>query len=325
MEQLKKIFVAHAKDGRILSFRQLRAIAKDKKLKYKIRDLSRIRQQWMETAIYRRATRLRPEVFQSHSIPQFGLVQIDLAFYLSDERGHNDDAIGWLMAVCPATGLQHAVLIKDKTMPTCERAIRELVRESPFRQLYVIQSDSEAAITSDAFQSNMYNLHRIKFQFLVRGQKASFAERAIRTTKTDLSQTLSFNKTVRWVDHLLVVTEHHNEQPAFGTSFKRNSITADTFIDYLSERFGVEDASMAFNTTQIDIRSIIPKHWKEALFKFQLDQRVLLTRVRAEKVGEWLKKSERGTYGDVVYTVARAALRSAQQISHLVPGEKEGI
>ena len=130
MEALKRVFVTNAKAGRLWSYRELRAYARNKRLSVDYKELSRIRKNWLETAIYQRAARLRPSVFQSHSIPQFGLVQVDIAFYLGQEKSKNDNYIGFLVCASPSTGLLHAVLVKDKATASLERAVLELVRDS---------------------------------------------------------------------------------------------------------------------------------------------------------------------------------------------------
>jgi hypothetical protein len=131
---------------------------------------------------------------------------------------------------------------------------------------------------------------------------------------------------VRWVEWLPVIIDFHNRQPAFKTSFRRNQVTSENFLAFLSEKHGVGDATMQFNTRQIDIRSINPVEWKLKLFKFQLGARVLITRAsNSNKPDSWLKKTTKGTFEEAVHTIVRASLRSAQQIRYLVPGESKSI
>ena len=233
MEQLKRYFLREAKAGRLLTYQEVLSYSKSRRLKVSTRNVRDLRQEWMDTAIYRNGP-LHPRIFQTISIPQLGLVQVDLAFYMGQERRVNNNHIGFLLCTAPATGLIHVMPIDDKSIPTFEAGLLRLMRASPFPVLHTIQSDQERSLTSEAFRESMFSKYRVRFQVLAKGSKAYVAERGIRTVKTKLSQTIKLNNTQRWINYLEPIVNHHNAQFAFGTKYRRNSINEYNFMDYLA-------------------------------------------------------------------------------------------
>jgi hypothetical protein len=81
----------------------------------------------------------------------------------------------------------------------------------------------------------------------------------------------------RWTDLLGNILDHHNNQIVKGTSFKRKDINDENFFQFLDEKLGRSDSSMAFNTRSVDARSIGDPAWRKRIFKFAKGDRVLVT------------------------------------------------
>lgn len=85
-DKVEKHFLRRAKEGVLLTLRQLVAYVKKRGLQCSRAFLEGIRQTWLATAAYRRAPSLRPKVFQTYGIPDLGVAQADLAFYFEEHK-----------------------------------------------------------------------------------------------------------------------------------------------------------------------------------------------------------------------------------------------
>ena len=147
-------------------------------------------------------------------------------------------------------------------------------------------------------------------------------ERGLRTVKTHLTTLMKVRKTGKsWIAHLDEVISHYNSLKAFKTSYPRISINAGNFYAYLNERYGVDDVTMSFSSSSLDIRAIPIEAWKNKLFRFRLGARVLLSASGDYRIANkgFYKKTTSGTYGAQVYEIAGAKLRKSSD-GYLVAG-----
>lgn len=320
MEILKKQFITSLDKGRVMTFRELYALSLQKNLKVSTKQIKQIRDNWIETAIFKGA-KLKPSVYQSVGIPKLGLLQADVAFMEKGVEKINSNYIGFLLVVCVATGLIEYRLIKKKDAEIYLKALISIIKSNFFPACHTIQTDAERGLTTHA------KILKIKFgiqmHVLVRGSKAFCAERAIRTLKTNVSIVQLRKKSNKWIDILKQVVEHHNKEKAFGTSFRRIDIKDSNFLKFLDERFRKQDYTMGYSSTAIDYASIGQDDWGPKIFKFKPGDKVLLTIVNDKgidrKYKTFLKKTRQGIFGPNIYIVVQASLRSSFR-GDLVPG-----
>lgn len=137
--------------------------------------------------------------------------------------------------------------------------------------------------------------------------------------------------TNNWVQFVDTVVEHHNSQPAAGTSFVRNEINDSNFLNYLDERYGrgVEgyDVTQGFSSSSVDSQSLAPASAKKC-FNYLPGDVVLVTRRSLNVIDDegaknslFTKASISGNYSRIRFTVHSAKLRVTADPSVLIPGE----
>ena len=324
MDRVKRWFLRQTKNGIVPNFDETLRFARKSGAGGAVRGvthrkLQALRKNWFFTSLYSRAP-AKVRHFQTIQIPKMGLIQADSAFMDKGEVSENDGYVGFMLFAEPATGLLFANPIKDKKRETYEDCVEEAMVSGVFRRFTVLQSDRDRSFTSPKFSEHLKQSHGVTTQFLVGFTKAWSVERAIRTVKTNLSILMDRKKTRRWLDLLPKIISHHNQRPAFGTTFKRNAITERTFLDYLDERFKSEDHTMTYAGSSRDYESLKYMGWSKKIFRFHPGNYVLLS-VAGDYLNKktFTKKSMRGTYSKTLYIVRSAALRASDK-GHLVPG-----
>jgi hypothetical protein len=124
-----------------------------------------------------------------------------------------------------------------------------------------------------------------------------------------------------WLSLIVALIKSHNGRKVRGTTFRRDEINDQNYLDFLDQKFNLRDSSMSFNSNSIDARSILSEVWRKKLFQFQPGDKVMIT-VRAELGGVkdlFKKKSVDGNWSRSVYRVAFAKLKSTIT-DEMVPG-----
>lgn len=328
MEKLTKLFVSSLKRGAILSFRELSALAKEKNLKVKLRDVRNMRSRVLATTVFK-SVRLKPRAYMSVAIHKLGLLQADAGFFEKRIAPDNDDYIGFFLAVCVSTGLLMPVLIKNNTTEIYQEAITQMVNSGLFPAIHTIQTDKEKALVSRRLQRYVMENFGIRMYQLVGGTKAFAVERAIRTLKTKISQVQTQNKTDVWTDIIFNVANHHNEQKAFNTSFRRCDIDDSNYLQYLGERYGEgkkDDITLGYAGSELSYSFFKRFGTASKVFKFAVGEKVFVTVLKDKSVNRetktFLKKSRQGVFYPRVYRIFDAKLRSTHTGAY-VPGKKK--
>ena len=312
MDKLKKIFKDNLHRGKPLSFRELLAISKAKKLGLTTRQVRNIRKQFVETLVFTSA-RLKPKEFMTVAIHKLGLLQWDVGFFEKEIAKLNRKYKGFLLSVCVATGLMMPVLVVQNKVGTYQFALKKIVDSRLFPAIHTIQTDKERAFVSPELTEYALEEFGIRFHQMVTGSKAFAAERAIRTIKTKVSQVQLSRKTDKWINIILDVANHHNEQNAFGTSFRRIDIDDENFLQYMSERYGKKDVTLTYPGSKISYAYLKWAGMAEKLMKFKVGEKVAVTiladKTVKRKYKTFIKKSRHGTYYPKVYKIVKAALR----------------
>ena len=130
------------------------------------------------------------------------------------------------------------------------------------------------------------------------------------------------NGTRRWLDYLTPVINEHNRGKISGTHFKRNQIDSSNFFNFMAKKHRVKDFAVFLNSSRIRGSNMRNKKWLNAIFKFQVGDRVLLARkVMPDEKGSTFKKkpSHVGYFSETIYRVDSRELASTKKLS-LIPG-----
>ena len=146
-----------------------------------------------------------------------------------------------------------------------------------------------------------------------------------------MSTVLEAQSSKKWYRLLPQVIEGLNNRPARGTSFRRNDVTKNNFLDYMDELTSLKnggkkvDSTLTFNSRSIDFQSLSKRH-SSKLFAFPPDTEVIATKnslrtfAEGEKgAGSFSKASVEGAFSKRVYVVKQAKLRETAKGS-LVQG-----
>ena len=214
----------------------------------------------------------RPKKFQTIGDLRYGDWFIDYAEFRKDLAGSNSGCIGFLVA---AENLTNRIFI----MPTKAKATEDWQRTiEAFLDLHggvrVIRSDRDSVATSASFRERMEKKFGIRWMFLVKGSKSYLAERFIRMAKTSLSKMLEARKTKNWIQFVEPIMRAHNEEKIEGTSYRRNRVSAENFLDFAGQVLKTKEPELAFNRCRVG--PFKQEKINNAIFKFKPGDRVLL-------------------------------------------------
>lgn len=315
--KLRDYFLKKLRLGNILTNKELRAYARQRKLAVSLKYIHDLRDNILPTLLYK--TPVNIKVYQTITVDRLGLLSMDFANFHPEWASFNSGFKGFLMVNSVIAQKHLAIPMKTHKIWEFERALEEICRGDTFPVVSVILSDRETSITSPSFRKKMFEKYGIRFKFITRYNKAWASENAINHTKRNLSIVLRLNQGKKWIDLLPEITNSHNRRKIEGTSFSPNEITKENFLEFINELHDSRDMTMRFSTTSIDSRSFQQKAWIKRLFKFKLGQRVFASKYSLHGRKAFGKQSMDGTYSDIPFLIKRAKLRQTKDDT-LVPG-----
>ena len=272
----------------------------------------------------------KPSHTQATVFPTFGNVFIDAGFVDKRWKSFNRNYIGFVLAVEATTLQMDAVPIKTKETESFYAALREIITGDNIKCIRVILSDRESAVYSRHFRTRIRNDYNVNIEYLTRKSKAYLAESMIRWVKVALGKSVAIKEAKglpnpkRWLETLPQIVGRFNAKRARGTSFRRLAITRDNYYDFLSELWGVPDATHKFNVLGGHLAGDIIQNprWKKALFPLSLGQCVLVSRkaAPANLRPTFIKPSLQGSYLQTVFVVAGQVLKLSQKGEYYTPG-----
>ena len=268
-----------------------------------------------------------PREFATIAIPTLGVVFIDLAFIYPQWKGYNQGCGGFLVAVEASTQQLAAFPMKGKTSDDWRQAVLQVLDESVIPSVKTFVCDREPAVFSKHFRTRLRNERGVEITFLTRRHKSYRAESMIRWVKVALARTVAQRKANddpnyrRWVETLPNVVKSFNNRKAHDTSFRRADIRTNNYHEYINELFQTSDATLLFNSGNLNADRLFSTKWLQKLFKFDVGDEVLVHRNATRQHGEvFAKASVRGSFLDApARVVSRWLKRSLKQF--LVPGK----
>ena len=304
--------------GKKLTHNDLMKYVKSRNLDVDTKFVAQIRKKVFATALF---TRPKPvNVFQTVTVAKLGLCSMDFAYFKNEWKRHNNGYIGFLMINSVFPKKRCAIPMKSRNTIAFEKAIEEVCLGNVFPAINTILSDRETTIYSKNFQNQMKKKYSIKFNFIQRFNKAWSSEVAIRYTKEQLSIALMSKGGKRWVDILPEIIASHNRKKIDGTDFSPNDINDSNFEKYINQLKKTNDATLFFNTNSIDHRSILSEMWKDQIFEYEINDKVLVTRQSLKGRKVFSKTSVEGTYESTPFYIHGIKLRQTIQDS-LVRGK----
>ncbi len=219
-----------------------------------------------------------------------------------------------------------AVPIKSKRLEELESAVTEVLGTSVISRIRTIISDRETSVLSKKFRDSLRERYGAEVTFLSARNKSYLAESYIGKVKKSLSMGVEASRVAGdadfrcWTKLLPGVLLTFNRKFVSGTRFRRNAVDESNFEELLSQKHGVRDASLVWNSRSISGGSLRDKKWKKKLWKYAVGQRVLAKKKALGATDQFEKPSVRGGYSSKVYTVHSQSLASCGPLS-LVPGE----
>jgi hypothetical protein len=321
MEALEKEFARRASGGVVMSRDEMLEFCRRRGVSVDREALGRLRATLRHTALF--AQNRRPPRYMSSSIPKYGTIMVDMAYFRPDLRVANGQMAAFLVAVECLSGKVSVVPCTGGTQKEWERAVRIMV-EHGFDSVSHVITDQDASVTGADFRERVERELGVTWSFLTRRSKAFKAERAIRWLKQALSVALAANRRgdLGWVRHLPGIVAHHNSQTVPGTSIVRSSVNKRNYLEVLEELYRTDDPTVLFNLTE---SANHPPEVARALWRYDVGDRVLvsrkvddsLTRARVDpetgdtvrKRGKFEKPSEEGSFGPRVHVVTARKLK----------------
>ena len=129
--------------------------------------------------------------------------------------------------------------------------------------------------------------------------------------KRHLSIACLYNHTTRWIDFLPKICDNFNSTLYPHTSFKRNTITRENYLQFLSQLHHVGDASLLFNTYTMN--NFSPEMAKD-IYRYAIGQRVLIRRkilsMEPKEIKSlFAKASVTGTFNPRVFIISERYLK----------------
>ncbi len=232
---------------------------------------------------------------------------------------------GFILAVEMTTKQVAAVPIKSKGLEEVQEALTELIETSVLSRIRTLISDKESSILSRKFRQEIKKRHGTEVYYVSRRHKSFLAELYIAKIKTHLSMAVESNKAAgdpdyrNWTKLLPGVLANLNRKFVSGTKFRRNSVDETNFDEMLGQKHDMQDSSLMWNTRTISDSSIVSKKWKKRIFKFDVGQKVLVSKRALKSKDVFEKPSVHGGYDAKACTVKARSLASTRSCS-LVPG-----
>jgi len=304
---------------------QLRqAVKKEKKIDVEYQDVFEFLRRHTTGAVAALQTVLLDQkVFQTVGVTKSGVFFIDYGEFHKSWKRQNGGCTGFLVAVENLTNRLFVYPTKGKDTKQWLDSIAKFIEGT--RDVKIIYSDRDAVATSPKFRRHVQSKYGLKWKFLKKGNKSFLAERYIRYVKIKLSQALKsgVSKDRNWTEYVEEIVKTYNNQIIPGTTYKRGSISDVNF-----DRF----ASQLFKSKQIDLERynsfaagpFESSEWNKRAFKFQIGDKVLLSRAANWKKGvpaggAFAKASVDGAYGETEYTISGRQLRADRNYKILVP------
>lgn len=315
--KLENYFIKKIKEGNILTNYELKRYVKKRKLNLAKSVIANLRDEVLATALYQKP--LKIQAFQTVTHDRLGLLSVDFAYYKKEWSSYNSGYVGFLMVNSVIANKWQTIPMKSRNTAEFEKALEEICMTNTFPAVSTILSDRETTIFSKNFQKKMKDRYKVKFHFIHRYNKSWSSELAIRHVKTDLSIALQSTGSKKWINLLPEVVNNHNRKIIEGTTFTPNDVNDNNFFDFINELHDDTDATMNFATNSIDSRSILNKKWLKQIFKFRINEKVLVSRYSLEGRKAFEKTSVEGTFSNTPYYIKSAKLRQTKQKT-LVPG-----
>ena len=223
----------------------------------------------------------RPKKFQTLGDLRYGDWFIDYAEFRKDLAGSNSGRKGFLVAAENLTNRLFVKPTKAKATQDWETAIEEFL--DLHGGVRVIRTDRDSVATSLAFRERIEKKFGIRWMFLVKGSKSYLAERYIRFMKTALSKMQTLRQTKNWIQFVDPIVAAYNEEKIVGTSYRRNRVTKENFLDFAGQVLKMKDPELAFNSCRVG--PFAQDSINKRIFKYKVGDRVLLA-VEAD----WKKK-----------------------------------
>ena len=262
----------------------------------------------------------KTKYYQSAPVVRPGVYHIDYAEFHKNWAGSNKQATGFLVAVENFTNKIFATPSRGKGTPEWLAAISSFVEKTG--NVRVIMSDRDSVAKSSNFRKQIVRDYGIKWDFLRKGHKAYLAERYVRFLKTKLSQALSLKGGKKWTQYLEPICTEYNQEKITGTNFRRQAVNLNNFSNFLSQLLKTSEPELLFNAGKAG--PFVNETWNKKFFKFNLGQRVMLSRAAnwsdgSEKLRTFVRASVRGGFGKNVYTVSGRQLRTTKNFKEYVP------
>ena len=251
---------------------------------------------------------------------RYGRVFVDL-FFLGKKK-FNGGAVGFVLAAEQHTNQLAAAPIKKKSLEHLRAAMTKLIERSVFRGAKTLLCDRERALFSDKFREEMKQKYGMDVRYLTTRSKAWQAERMGRYVKTQLNKLMKQSGGLRWVDFLESVVDDYNGRLVPGTKYKRSSIDASNFKDFMSQKLGVDDVNAVMETAVMDSSTFKNSKWLETMFAFKEGDlvRIALNRAPEEERVTFKKPSSKGYFTEADYVVERRLLSTTKRLS-LIPSK----
>ena len=240
MDELKKYFVnKYEKTGIALTISQLLSYAKEKKLTNGVsrRSVGNFVSKYEHIKQFSGVKKTK--TYQTIGIPRIGMYHVDYGEFHKQWAGSNNRCTGFLVAVENFTNRLFVIPTRGKDSQEWLKAVEKFVELT--RDVDTIYTDRDSVATSVKFRMRIMKEYNINWLFLVKGHKAYLAERYIRFTKQKLSQALLKKGGKNWLKFVPDLCKEYNREKIQGTSYRRQAVSRDNFLHFLSQQLKNED------------------------------------------------------------------------------------
>ena len=303
-------FARNLRQGRVVSYERLLAYAKHTKLPLRklhlLTHMRNIRRHFKVLNVFGRAQ--NPHLYVAGSYWHIGTVQVDLAHFRPDLKKKNSGCAAFLLGVQTVGHQLVALPVKNKTTRAWLAGLKKMIDEH-YAEVSVLVSDRDTAVNA-RLRKTLYDRYGITWYHSKARSKAYLAERFIHYVKQHLSIGLMYNNTERWIDLLPVICANFNEEIYPHTTFRRNAINRDNYLQFLAQLHRVSDATLLFNSYSMKRFS---KDMARHIFRIPLGAKVRIRRRTnyQDRVGKkvFAKTSVEGSFAPQLYTVVGRALK----------------
>lgn len=362
MEALKAYYIKkYNETGVSLTGVQLQALAKEKKWKCTKKQIYQfLREQVQGTSSFARAD--KTSRYQTIGVLKPGQYFIDYGEFHKNWAKHNKGCTGFLVAVENLTNKLYARPTKGKGTQHWLDTIAQFVELT--RDVSTILSDRDSVAQSANFRQEIASKYNIRWHFLRKGHKAFLAERYIGFLKQKLTQAMLNNQIQKtrnnnsgpslsavkerdalstkaepsdsddvdgqvsdlipqnWIQYLNPICNQYNITKIAGTSYRRQAINKYNFNAFVAQITKCKEPELRYN--QFVAGPFINPKWNKAIFKFQLGDKVLLSRkanwkFRDQQLGAFGKVTMKGGFSLIKYTISGRQLRANKSYTHYIP------